>query len=133
MVIAFIPLARGREYCSKGVFFTCPFFVAIITKWLFMYSSFFKSWVQMKAFTLSSGPIFIKFCIALPFEALVPSGISKTRIQKHFPFWVKNNIYWWFVPTKRCSRKSSFRVAEAFCPTPPLFWVLYSEREVRFM
>src|SRR5690606_32238690 len=79
------------------------------------------------------GSILIRFCIALPLEVLLPSGISYTRIQKHFPFWVKNSIYWWLVPTKRCSRKSSFLVVEAFWPTPPLFWVLYSVRGVLFM
>ena len=66
-------------------------------------------------------------------DVLEPSGISYTLIQKHFPFWVKNNMYWWLVPTKRCSRKSSFLVVVAFCPTPPLFCVLYSARGVRLI
>ena len=74
-----------------------------------------------------------RFCIARPLDVLLPSGISYTRIQKHFPFWVKNSIYWWFVPTKRCSKKSSLRVVEAFCPTPPLFCVRYSVNDVRLM
>ena len=84
----------------------------------------------MKAFTLSSCSILIRFWIALPLEFFEPSGISKTLIQKHLPFWVKNSIYWWFVPTNKSSRKSSSLVLEAFCPTPPLFWVLYSVRGV---
>jgi DNA gyrase subunit A len=29
MVMALIPLVLGREYCSNGVFLTCPFLVAI--------------------------------------------------------------------------------------------------------
>ena len=31
MVIALIPLVRGLEYCSKDVFLTCPFLVAMMT------------------------------------------------------------------------------------------------------
>ena len=133
IVMAFIPFDLGLEYCSRDVFLTWPSLVHIITKWLLMYSSSFKSCVQIKALTLSSGSIFIRFCIALPLEILLPSGISKTRIQKHLPFWVKNNMYWWLVPTNKYSRKSSLLVVEPFWPTPPLFCVLYSASGVLLM
>ena len=39
-------------------------------------------------------------------------------------------MYWWLVPIKISSRKSSFLVVDAFWPTPPLFWILYSSNEV---
>ena len=94
IVMALIPLVLGLEYCSSGVFLTCPFLVAMITYLLFTYSSSLRSCVQINAITLSSGSMLIKFWIARPFDVLLPSGISKTRIQKHFPFCVKNNIYW---------------------------------------
>ena len=84
----------------------------------------------MNALTLSSGSILIKFWIALPLESLLPSGISKTLIQKHLPFCVKNSMYWWLVPTNKYSRKSSLRVVDPFWPTPPLCWVLYSAKAV---
>ena len=71
--------------------------------------------------------------MALPLDVFDPSGISKILIQKHLPFWVKNSMYWWFVPTNICSKKSSFLVVEPFWPTPPLFCILYSTSGVLLM
>ncbi len=81
IVMALIPFWRGLEKASNGVFFITPFFVHKRIKLLFTYSSSDRFFTFKNVFTLSSGGMPIRFCIALPREIFDPSGISNTLSQ----------------------------------------------------
>ena len=61
IVIALIPLERGREYASKDVFLITPNLEHMIIKLLLVYSLSVKSKTLTYAFTLSSCGILIRF------------------------------------------------------------------------
>ena len=77
---ALIPPCLGLEYASREVFFTTPLLVTRTMKWLLTKSLSFSEGTLMYARILSSGML-RTFWMALPLEALEPSGICHTFSQ----------------------------------------------------